>query len=364
MTDTTLVAQTSIQLPAPQKKRIAPRFGWAVPLLLVVAVPAAIVGSLCVGVYPVSFWRAGVIVTHLALPFPLPDNPPWDIKELTVIQVIRLPRVLLAALAGIALGMSGTALQGMMRNPLVGPDLVGVSSGAAFGAVMAMLLDFPPAGIVALSFCSGLLAMACTFGLAKLARGADGVALILAGIFTGAFFIAGVGLAQFLASDAQLPNMAVWLLGTFTRADPQAVWILAVPTLSGGALLMLLRWQFNLLSLGDLDARSLGVNVQALRWAIIAVVAMIVAAQVAVSGVIGWIGLVIPHCARMLVGPDHRRLMPASALVGALFTLGIDDLTRTTLHVEVPIGVMTALIGTPAICFLFWKMQTKGWING
>jgi iron complex transport system permease protein len=259
--------------------------------------------------------------------------------------------------------MSGMALQGMMRNPLVGPDLVGVSSGAAFGAVMAMLLDFPSAGIVALAFCCGLLAMACTFSLARLVRGADGVALILAGIFTGAFFMAGVGLAQFLANDAQLPNMVVWLLGTFTRADPQAVWMLAVPTLSGGALLMLLRWRLNLLSLGDLDARSLGANVRALRWGIIAIVALIVAAQVAVSGVIGWIGLVIPHCARMLVGPDHRRSMPAAALIRALFTLGIDDFTRTILRAEVPVGVMTALIGTPVICFLFWKMQSKGWIN-
>jgi iron complex transport system permease protein len=250
----------------------------------------------------------------------------------------------------------------MMRNPLVGPDLVGVTSGAAFGGVMAMLLNWPPAGIVGLAFLGGLGAMACTFGLARLARaGTDSVALILAGVFIGAFFMAGVGLAQFLADDAQLPNMTFWLLGTFTRTDPPTVWMLVIPTLGGGAVLMLLRWRFNLLSLGDLDATSLGVPVGALRWAILAIVSLMVAAQVSVSGVIGWIGLVIPHCARMLVGPDHRRLLPASALMGALFTLGIDDFTRAIVRTEVPVGVLTALIGTPIVCFLFWKTQTKGW---
>jgi iron complex transport system permease protein len=157
--------------------------------------------------------------------------------------------------------------------------------------------------------------------------------------------------------------MVYYLLGTFARADPKSVWMLAVPTLCGGAVLMLLRWRFNLLSLGDLDATSLGANLPTLRWVIIAIVSLIVAAQVSVSGIIGWIGLVIPHCARMLVGPDHRRLLPASALLGALFTLGIDDFTRTIIRTDIPIGVMTALLGTPIIIFIFWKTQTKGWIN-
>lgn len=340
------------------------KYGWVAPLLLVVAVLVAIVASLCIGAYPMSFWRAAEIVLHLAWPFPLPDNPPWTIKELTVVQIIRLPRVLLATLAGIGLGMSGAALQGMMRNPLVGPDLVGVSSGAAFGALMAMLFDWPPAGIIGLSFCGGLGAMLCTFGLAKLVRGgSDGIALILAGVFIGAFFIACVGLVQFLAPDYMLPTMVYWLLGTFVGADPQKVWMIAIPTLGGGAILMLLRWRLNLLSLGDLDASSLGVNVRWLRWGILALVSMIVASQVSVSGLIGWVGLVVPHCARMLVGPDHRRLLPVSALLGGLFVLGLDDLTRSVVQAEIPVGVLTALFGTPVICFLFWKTQTRGWIN-
>ncbi len=337
-------------------------YNWVAELLLVIVLFAAVVASLCIGAFPMSFWQAGRIVLHLAWPFPLPDNPPWTVKELTVIEIIRLPRVLLATFAGMALGMAGTSLQGMMRNPLVGPDLVGVSSGAACGCVLAILFDLPPIGVVAVAFCGGLLAMICTFGLTKVAGGrTDGVGLIMAGIFIGAFFMACVGLALFLANDGQLVNMLFWLYGNFARAEPKSVWLLAIPALVGGSILMLLRWRLNLLSLGELDAASLGVNTNLLRWAIIAVVTLIVAAQVSVSGVIGWIGLVIPHCARMLVGPDHRKLLPASALLGALFTLGIDDFTRVVVRSDVPIGVMTALIGTPIMCFLFWKTQKKGW---
>jgi iron complex transport system permease protein len=252
----------------------------------------------------------------------------------------------------------------MMRNPLVGPDLVGVTSGAAFGGVMAMLLDWPPVGIIGLAFCGGLGAMMCTFSLAKLAGGrSDGIPLILAGIFVGALFLACVGLVQFLAPDWKLPRMVYWLLGSFVGADPQKVYMVAIPTLGAGAMLMLLRWRLNLLSLGDLDALSLGINVHVLRFSIIALVSLIVAAQVSASGIIGWIGLVIPHCARMLVGPDHRRLLPASALLGGLFVLGLDDLTRSIVEAELPVGVLTALIGTPVICFLFWRTQSKGWIS-
>jgi len=338
------------------------RHGWAVPFLLGVGVLIAMLASLCIGAYPMSFWKAARIVVHLAWPFPLPSNPPWSVKEITVVQIIRLPRVLLATLAGMGLGMAGTALQGMMRNPLVGPDIVGVTSGAAFGGVMAMMFNFNPAGIIGLAFAFGLGAMALTFGLAKLARsGTNGLALILAGVFIGAFFIALVGLIQFLVPDAKLPTMVYWLLGTFVGADEKKVFMIGIPTLVGGAVLMLLRWRINLLSLGDLDAKTLGVNVGVLRWGIIALVSLIVASQVAVSGIVGWVGLVVPHCARMLVGPDHRRLLPTAALLGGLFVLGLDDLTRSIVKAELPVGILTALIGTPIVCFLFWKTQGKGW---
>jgi iron complex transport system permease protein len=324
---------------------------------------ALIVGSLCIGAYPMSFWRAAKIVTHLALPLPLPDEASWSMKELAIIQVLRLPRVLLAVFVGIALGISGTTLQGMMRNPLVGPDLVGVSSGAACGYVLGVLFDFSTTACVATAFCGGMGAMGCTYALARVAKSVDGMGLVLSGIFIGAFFMACVGLAQFLANDGQLQNMTFWLLGTLTRATPQTVWMLALPTLIGGAVLMLMRWRLNLLSLNELDALSLGVKVPLLRLVMIAFVSWMVAAQVSVSGLVGWVGLVIPHVARMLVGPDHRRLLPASALLGGIFVLLVDDFTRVVIQAEIPIGVLTSLIGTPFLCFLFWKKKAKGWMN-
>ena len=206
--------------------------------------------------------------------------------------------------------------------------------------------------------------MFCTFSLSRFVRGGSNtIALVLGGVFVGAFFLALVGLLQFIAPDWLLPTMVYWLLGSFVGADTQKVWMIAIPTLLGGSILMLLRWRVNLLSLGDLDADSLGIKSQRLRWSVIAIVSLIVASQVAVSGLIGWVGLVVPHLARMLVGPDHRRLLPVSALLGGLFVLGLDDVTRSIVRAELPVGVLTALIGTPVICFLFWKTQAQGWAN-
>jgi iron complex transport system permease protein len=337
------------------------RHGWLAPLLLGPGVLIAMIASLCIGAYPMSLGRAALAVMHLAWPFSLPDSAVGNVKELIVVEIIRLPRVLLATLSGMGLGMSGAALQGIMRNPLVGPDIVGVSSGAAFGGTLAIMLDWPPAGIIAFAFCGGMVAMFCTFSLAKLAGGGNSVLLVLAGVFIGALFTALVSLIEFLAPDSKLPTIIFWLLGTFVGADANKVGMIVIPTLLGGAILMLLRWRLNLLSLGDLDAKSLGLNVGLLRWTIIAVISLIVASQVAVSGMVGWVGLVVPHFARMLVGPDHRRLLPTAALLGGLFVLGLDDFTRFVLRVEVPVGVLTALVGTPVVCFLLWKSQGKGW---
>ncbi|MGA8169381.1 MAG: iron ABC transporter permease [Methylocystis sp.] len=339
-------------------------FARAASVLLPLGLLLAVVCSLCIGAYPMSVPRSLEVLLHLVWPFAWPPAPDFDLREITVVEIIRPPRIVVATFAGVALGLAGAALQGMMRNPLVGPDLVGVSSGAAFGGVLAMLLDFPPVGLIACAFCGGLVAMALTFALARLVDArSDGVSLVLAGFFVGAFFLACVGLIEFLEQDRKLPLVVYWLLGSFRGADPQKVWMIALPTLFCGAALMALRWRINLLSLGEFDAASLGVDVKKLRWTIVALVSLIVAAQVAVCGVVAWVGLVTPHCARMLVGPDHRRLLPASAILGGLFTLGLDDLTRTLVRAEIPVGVLTAFFGTPIICFLFWKTQSKGWIN-
>jgi iron complex transport system permease protein len=181
----------------------------------------------------------------------------------------------------------------------------------------------------------------------------------------GAFFTAIHGLIQYTADpEKKLPAMIYWLIGSFAGATPQKTMILAPPVLAAGAVLVALRWRINLLSLGEADAGALGVRVGLLRWTLLASVSLIVAAQVAVSGIVGWVGLIVPHLARMLVGPDHRRLVPASGLVGAIFLLLMDDIARTIVPQEVPIGILTAGIGTPVFALLFWRAQARGWSHG
>jgi iron complex transport system permease protein len=334
----------------------AKKRGWMVPILVGLALLSAIFASLCVGAYPMSFWHSAKLVLHLVWPFS--DYAP-DLKEFTVVKIIRPPRILLATLAGMGLGMSGTALQGMFRNPLVSPDIVGVTSGAAFGAALAISLDWSPAVIMALGCCTGMMAMACTFSLAKMARGSsDGVIVILCGVFIGAFLLALLGLVEFWGNPFRISH---WIIGSFANADWVKVWTIAVPTVIGGAILMTLRWRLNLLSLSDLDAQLLGINVGVLRWTIIAVVSVMVASQVAVSGVIALVGLVVPHSARMLVGPDHRRLLPTAALIGALFVLALDDLNRSSAYAAMPVGALSAIVGTPVVCFLLWRSRGRGW---
>jgi iron complex transport system permease protein len=285
------------------------------------------------------------------------DNAPW-----IVVEIVRLPRILLVVLCGIGLALSGAAMQGVFRNPLVGPEIVGVSAGAAFGGVLAILLSFSSFGIAIMAFGFGMGALAAAFGLASLTRRASVLGLVLSGVIIGAFFGALVGLVEYTAdARAQLPDIVYWLLGSFAGATYDKVALVAGATLIAGTLLMLLRWRINLLSLGETDAGALGVNVHALRWFIVGLVSLLVGAQVSVSGGVGWVGLIVPHAARMIVGPEHTRLLPVSALFGGFYLLAMDDIARSGLTQEIPIGILTAIIGTPIFGFLFWRTQARGW---
>lgn len=342
------------RLPASSERRAL-----VVPLLALVLL-AAILGSLCIGAYPVPFSHLVRIFAGLFWMGPHPGTP----AEWAAITVIRLPRILLSVLAGAGLGISGAALQGMMRNPLVGPDLIGISSGAATGGLIAILFDWPVWALLAGAFAGGFIALLAAWLLARLSRGGGVLSLILAGVVVAAFFTAMNGLIQYTADpENKLPNMIYWLIGSFAGATPHKVEILAPPVLVSMAVLLGLRWRINLLSLGELDAAALGVRVAPLRWTILALVSLIVAAQVSVSGIVGWVGLIVPHFARMLVGPDHRRLMPAAALTGATFLLLVDDIARTLVSQEIPIGILTAGIGTPIFAFIFWRTQSRGWTD-
>jgi iron complex transport system permease protein len=327
-------------------------------LLLFVALLALMIFSLTLGRYPVPV----VQIVEIVLSTGFNESRPYTDKAWVVIEIVRLPRILGVTLCGMGLAMAGAAMQGVFRNPLVGPEVAGVSAGASFGGVLAIMLAWPMWGMIGLAFGFGMGALVVAFGLSKLAGKSSMLALILAGVIVGGFFGALTGMAQYVADpQTRLPSIIYWLLGSFVGMTYDKVAIVAGVTLFAGTLLLMLRWRINLLSLGEVDAQALGVNVEALRWGVVALVSLLVAAQVAVSGGVGWVGLIVPHIARMLVGPEHSRLLPASALLGGIYLLAMDDIARSAAAQEIPIGLLTALVGTPVFAFLFWKMQGKGW---
>lgn len=280
----------------------------------------------------------------------------------TVIWEIRAPRVVAALLIGAALAAAGATYQGLFRNPLVSPDILGVTAGASLGAVVGIYFALPVLAIQALAFAGGLAAVALVYAIGSAVRTHDPVlALVLAGIAVGALFGAFVALIKTLADPYnQLPAITYWLLGSLsaiTRGD--VVSVLPAMVL-GFAPMFLLRWRVNLLSLDDEEARALGVNTKRLRAALIAAATLISAAAVSISGVIGWLGLLTPHVARALVGPDFGRLLPASMLLGAGCLVGVDLLARNAAAIEIPLGVLTAGLGAPFFLYLL-ATAARGW---
>lgn len=276
-----------------------------------------------------------------------------ETMEARIVELVRLPRVLLAALSGAALAVGGAALQGVFRNPLVSPQVLGISQGGAFGGALAILLGFHGVVLLGMSFGFGLLALILVGLLARIDGRTEVLTVILAGMVVGAFFAALVSVLQFLADpNTSLPAIVYWLMGSFATATWPRLG-LAVPGMAFGLILVwALRYRLNLLALDEAEARSLGVNPDRERWFIFGAVALMTGTSVAVAGVIGWIGLVIPHAARLIVGEDHRRLIPASALLGASYLVVIDTLARTLTAAEIPLGVLTALIGAPVFAVL------------
>lgn len=341
---------------ASRRRRLDP-----VPAVLFAALVLLMLGSLTIGRYPVPFGHVVRIVVTSA-PFGARgdySDAPW-----VVVEIIRMPRILLVALCGMGLALAGATMQGVFRNPLVGPEVAGVTAGASLGGVVAILLAWPSLAVTGLAFASGLLALVAAFGLARFVRQGGALSLVLAGVVVGGFCSALTGLAQTLADPmSSLPSIVYWLLGSFAGATYEKVAIVAGVMLVAGTALLALRWRVNLLSLGEADARALGVNVGAMRWGLLGLVALIVAAQVSVSGGVGWVGLIVPHLARMLVGPEHTRLLPTAAFLGGIYLLGIDDIARSVGDGEIPIGLLTSVIGTPVFAFLFWKTQSKGWTS-
>ena len=280
----------------------------------------------------------------------------------TVVLQVRGPRVLAALMVGAALAAAGTAYQGMFRNPLVSPDILGVSTGAALGAVLGIFLSFNLFLIQALAFAGGLAAVGLVYWIGSRLRGHDPLlALVLTGVVIGTLLGSAIALLKYLADPYnQLPAITYWLLGSLASVSPKEIFHSIPWVLVGLAPMLLLRWRMNLLALPDDEARALGVDTRKLRILVVACATLMTASAVAISGIIGWVGLLIPHAARMLVGPDFGRLLPLAMLLGAAFLLAVDTLCRTIATIEVPPGVLTAMLGTPFFLWLF-AASRKGW---
>jgi iron complex transport system permease protein len=280
----------------------------------------------------------------------------------SVILEVRGPRVLAAVMVGAALAVAGTAFQGLFRNPLVSPDILGASSGAALGAVLGIFFSLGVFAIQALAFAGGLAAVAAVYVIGSMVRTRDPIlVLVLTGVVVGALLGAGVGLVKYLADPYnQLPAMTFWLLGSLSAVNVTDLLPLFGPVALGTAVLIALRWRMNVMSLPEEEARALGVATVPLRIAIVAAATLTTSASVATAGIIGWVGLVVPHLARSLVGPDFARLLPAAAILGGGYLLLIDTLARTAAEVEIPLGILTAVIGTPFFIWLLAHMQ-RNW---
>jgi iron complex transport system permease protein len=317
-----------------------------------------LLAAFTVGRYPVGLGDLVGVLASKALGHRTDVSPAIE----SVILQVRGPRVLAAVLVGAALALAGTAFQGLFRNPLVSPDILGASSGAALGAVVGIYLSLGVLAIQSVAFVGGLVAVGAVYAIGSAVRSRDPIlVLVLTGVVVGSLFGAGVGLVKYLADPYnQLPAMTFWLLGSLSATTAPDLIPLFGPIAIGAIVLIALRWRMNVMSLPEEEARALGVATGPLRIALVAAATLVTSASVAAAGIIGWVGLVVPHLARSLVGPDFARLLPASAILGGGYLLLIDTLARTMAQVEIPLGILTAVIGTPFFIWLLASVQ-KTW---
>ncbi len=341
-----------------QRTRRSSRF--VVPVVLTVGIVAVGLISLSVGRYTVPVNEVARILINEVISLPRT----WTDAESNVVLGVRLPRVLLGMLVGGGLALGGAALQAAFRNPLVSPQILGVSSGASFGGVLALMFGLGSSFPVGGAFLFGLAALGMVLLIGRSRSGGAILMIVLGGVVTSAFFSALVSFITYVADPyTTLPSIVFWLMGSLATADMAKVLVAAVPILAGSAVIIGLRWRINILSLGDDDAASLGVNPGRLRALLLTMVALMTAGAVAVSGVIGWVGLVVPHIARLWVGPDHRISMPTTFVLGAAYLTIIDTLSRTVSSGEIPLGILTAIIGAPVFVLLLRNSRRQAFID-
>ena len=323
-----------------------------ISIVLIIFLPIFLFfASFLLGRYPIS--PIEVVSTILS-----PVFPQLEVSSTitTIVFEIRLPRIIAALVVGAALAMAGAAFQSIFKNPLVSPDLLGVSNGAGFGAALAILISGANVVTQIFAFVFGLISVTITYLISRAYKAGGILVLVLSGVAISAFFNALISAIKFIADpDDKLPEIVYWLMGSLASVTMEKLIMIIIPILIGFIILFTLRWRMNLLAMGDEEAQALGLNPTRTRLLIIAGCTLLTSAAVSISGIVGWIGLVIPHMARMIVGPDNKILIPASLSLGASFLLLIDNISRAIISIEIPIGILTAIIGVPIFLYLLRK---------
>ena len=324
-------------------------------VLMTIVLLCSILISFLVGHYPVPLRELlGIFGSKLGLPI----AQFWTDQMATAVWNIRLPRVLMSVLVGACLAAAGASYQGVFQNPMASPDILGASAGAGFGAALAILLGVSSAGITLSAFAMSLVTVALVFTVSRHAKGDRILGLVLAGIMISSLFQSGTSFIKLVADpNNKLPQITYWLMGSLSGAQWSDLGFVLLPMLAGLIPLLLLRWQLNVVTMGDDEARAMGVHAPRLRVWIVLCSTLVTASAVSVSGMIGWVGLVIPHMMRRLVGSDYRYLMPTSMLGGGFFLLLVDNVSRNATTAGIPIGILTAFIGAP---FFLWLITGKG----
>ncbi len=288
---------------------------------------------------------------------------PGDVAEKSILLDVRLPRVILAGLVGMSLSGSGVVLQGIFRNPLVDPYILGISAGASLGCALSVGF-FPAWSVQPLAFCLGLAAVGISYSMAKTRGEISRLPLILSGVIISAFFTALVSIVKFLVDPNKLQSIVFWLMGSFALADWKLVRIALLGTIIGLLPVVLMRWRLNVMSMGEEEAKTLGIHLKRDRLIFLVCSSLAVSLAVSVSGIIGWVGLMVPHLIRMVQGPDHKRLVPLSIAGGAAFMILADTIARALTSFDIPVGIVTAILGAPFFFFLMKKGGEESWGRG
>jgi len=328
-------------------------------LFLVVALVATSVVALCIGRYSIDPRDAfGAVASYLGKLISGSGEKPTAMEN--VVFVLRIPRIIGAIVIGAALSLSGAVYQSVFKNPLVSPDILGVSSGASVGAATAILLGGSLISMQLMAFAIGLLAVLLSTSIPKILRNNSNLMLVLSGTIVGGFMCSVLGVLKFIAEeDTELSSIIYWQMGSVQSVKMDTLMYVAPIFVIGAVILVLLSWQLNILSFGENEARTLGVNLKWLRGITIVISSMLTASAVSISGTIGWIGLIIPHLGRLCVGSDNTKMIPCAMLMGGLFLLVMDTIARTVTSLEVPLSILTGLIGAPIYAWLLWKQKAK-----